>query len=261
MANQQTELEKELKGLILQGDLLLVAMRDELEQLSTKEKKLLSEDGSFKLPTFRSSYDSWYSVALRVIEQVLPNRLDDFVHQYKNDKRKEINYLTYTISDYLLSVEMKQGSRIVSGVRDARPKFQQQVNILKSVEHVLGSSIVDLAEVLQADLFDSELDAATELAKKGFVRGAGAIAGVVLERHLKHICELHGLKSRKRSPTINDYNELLKSSKTIDTAKWRLIQHLGDLRNLCDHQADRDPTKDDVAELVEGVAKITKTVF
>ena len=42
----------------------------------------------------------------------------------------------------------------------------------------------DIRQLVQADLFDSELDAADELGKKKFTRAAGALAGVVLERHL-----------------------------------------------------------------------------
>jgi hypothetical protein len=32
-------------------------------------------------------------------------------------------------------------------------------------------------------------------------------------------------------------------------------------RNKCDHKAAADPTKDEIKELIEGVRKITKTVF
>ena len=72
---------------------------------------------------------------------------------------------------------------------------------------------------------------------------------------------MHGHKSRKKHPCISDYYQLLKENDIIDTPKWRFIQHLGDLRNLCDHKKDREPTKDDVIELVEGVEKVIKTVF
>ena len=110
-------------------------------------------------------------------------------------------------------------------------------------------------------MFDSEIDSAKELTKKGFLRGAGAIAGVILEKHLGHICENHGLKSRKKHPSISDFNQMLKDGQIIDTPKWRFIQHLGDIRNLCDHKKERDPTKDDLTELLEGVDKVIKTVY
>jgi hypothetical protein len=42
---------------------------------------------------------------------------------------------------------------------------------------------------------------------------------------------------------------------------WRFIQHLADLRNLCDHKKKRDPKTEDIDELIEGVEKITKTLF
>jgi len=72
---------------------------------------------------------------------------------------------------------------------------------------------------------------------------------------------MHHLKTRKKHPTISDFYQMLKENEIIDTAKWRFIQHLGDLRNLCDHNKDKEPTKDDVLELVDGVEKVIKTVF
>jgi hypothetical protein len=118
-----------------------------------------------------------------------------------------------------------------------------------------------MVEIVQADLFDNELEAAQELNRKGFGRGAGAVAGVVLERHLSRIVAKHDLKPRKGAPTINDLNQLLKDSDVIDTATWRFVQHLGDLRNLCDHDKGRDPTKDQIGDLIAGVSKIVKTIL
>jgi len=114
---------------------------------------------------------------------------------------------------------------------------------------------------VQADLFDSELAASQELLKKGFLRGAGAICGVVLEKHLAQVAENHNVTTRKKNPTISDLNDLLKQSDVLDTPEWRQIQRLGDIRNLCDHNKDREPTKDEVQELISGVEKFTKTLF
>jgi hypothetical protein len=110
-------------------------------------------------------------------------------------------------------------------------------------------------------MFDNEIEAAKELWKKGFYRGSGAIAGVVLERHLGNVCDKHNLKSHKKHSTINDLNQILKNNNVIDTATWRFIQHLGDLRNLCDHNKDRDPKKEEIGDLLSGVSKSTKTIY
>jgi len=54
---------------------------------------------------------------------------------------------------------------------------------------------------------------------------------------------------------------MLKNGSVIDTPMWRFIQHLGDIRNLCDHNKDRDPTKEEVEDLISGVQKVIKTLF
>src|SRR6266581_6548714 len=50
------------------------------------------------------------------------------------------------------------------------------------------------------------------------------------------VCENHGVKLRKRKPTLNDFNEELKNGGVIDQPTWRRNQHPGDLRNKCAHQ-------------------------
>ena len=119
----------------------------------------------------------------------------------------------------------------------------------------------DLHQMVQADIFDSELEAATGLAKNGFTRAAGSLAGVVLERHLGQVTANHSISIKKRNPTMSDFNHALKDSGTLDTPTWRQIQRLGDIRNLCSHDKEREPTKEEVDELIAGVEKFTKTLF
>jgi hypothetical protein len=123
------------------------------------------------------------------------------------------------------------------------------------------SSLFDIRQLVQADLFDSELEAADELVKQKFVRAAGALAGVVLERHLAQVCDNHGIKVRKKAPGIADFNNALKSAGVFDVPQWRFNQHLADIRNLCDHDKRVEPTAEQVRDLVAGVAKVTKTLF
>ena len=65
---------------------------------------------------------------------------------------------------------------------------------------------------------------------------------------------------KKKSPTIADYNDVLKDN-VYDTVEWRKVQYLGDARNLCGHKKDREPTKDEVEELISGTERIIKTIF
>ena len=256
MVTNLEKYKKDLNKLVRSGRLLLIGFAYDISDGEVKKKI----KGKKRLD-FRENYEQWYSEALEVVLQILPNRLEDFRNLYKIGKRKEINHSTYTISDYMLRLQVKRGSEVVTGPESALPKFQQQISILESTKERFESSLFDIKQLIQADLFDSELDVARELNKKGFTRGAGAVTGVVLEGHLAQVCENHNIKIRKKNPTINDYNQLLKDNNVIEIPTWRFIQHLADLRNLCDHKKKKEPTKEDIEELINGVEKITKTLF
>lgn len=215
--------------------------------------------------SLEKEYQRWYTESCAVIKQILPDRLAEFEQLYKGDgKRKEINSSAYNIQDWL------NGIRAGSNIHGEKYRadfgiismcFKTQLSILKSLETRFESMLFDIRQFVQADLFDSELDAARELIKHGFLRGAGAISGVVLEKHLAQVAENHNIKTRKKNPTISDFNDLLKNGDVLDVPSWRQIQRLGDIRNLCDHNKDREPTKGEGEELVAGVEKFTKTLF
>lgn len=56
-------------------------------------------------------------------------------------------------------------------------------------------------------------------------------------------------------------NEPMKQNNVYDTPTWRKIQYLADIRNVCSHKKDEDPTIDQVKELLLGTNTIIKTVF
>lgn len=256
---------KDLNSLILRGvDLhrgLYNEMRDEykdsFDKLSADEKE------KFLKASFKDKYNSWYNEALCLIKQLMPDRLDEFVSLYKLPKRKdqEISYLSYTISDYLLGVVVKEMRYVKLNGKAAVPKFQQQLQIVISLKDRFKSSLYDIEQLVQADMMDSEIDSAKLLLKNGFLRAAGAICGVVLEKHFSTICDKRGIKPPKKNPCLNDYNQLLKDEGIIDTPTWRKISYLADIRNLCDHNKREEPTKEQLKDLVDGTEKTIKTVF
>ncbi len=260
---------KDLDALIGKGEKLHLSIQkeclpEEFSQMMQNEYGDKSDEMVSKLPPFSDVYQLWYSEAKVVVKRLLPERLDDFVRHYEKPKaRKEITYENYRIEDYLQGLTVTRGmnKQKIVGPDAAIPQFRQQVAILKSVKARFESSLFDIRQLVQADLFDSELEAAKELKKYGFLRAAGAVAGVVLERHLLQVCDTHGAKVGKKAPGISVLNDGLKESNTIDVPQWRFVQHLGDLRNLCDHKKDADPTPDQVEDLIEGVAKVIKTLF
>lgn len=137
--------------------------------------------------------------------------------------------------------------------------LRQQSDILHAVPDHIRYSAIDLELQAYATLMDDEISAAQILAKQGFLRPAGALAGVILERHLKNLLRKHDPPITFRAnATLSTLNDLCKD-KVYDVPVWRRIQHLADLRNLCAHEKDREPTKDEVGELLVGVSGILRT--
>ena len=244
-----------------------------LRDTNVDGKTLKGESGEVNLEDFKarikgsfeSEYQLWYTEALSVIKQLIPQRIEEFVLLYEGEsRRKNVNVGTYNIQDWMTGVrsgESGVGKKYFDDFAVAVMRFTAQLEILKAANSRFESSLHDFKQIVQANLFDSELEAAQELISKGFLRAAGAIAGVVLEKHLAEVCSNHLINLRKKNLALSDFYQRLKDEDVIDVPTWRFIQRLGDLRNLCDHNKDREPTKEEVTELLAGVDKTTKTVF
>ena len=223
-------------------------IREQIESLVKESEKLLSELGSKDGGNFNDYYQIWYTQALPVIKQLLPERIKEFTTLYDDPET------VLDIAGYLLEETDILKERAIMN-------FIQQYHILESTKYRLDNILTNIQELIQSEILDSELDAATELLKAGHLRASGTLAGVVLERHLAKVCSSRSLKSSKKNPTIADWNDILKDASIYDIPTWRSIQYLADIRNLCAHAKNRDPKKDEVDELIRGVERITKTII
>lgn len=96
MRQELTSLIRE--GLALQREILEKAASEE-ERKRTDAKKSKS---TFSVFEFGTRYQGWYSLTLPVIEQLLPDRYDEFQLFYRDARRKGLTPTTFTISDFLL---------------------------------------------------------------------------------------------------------------------------------------------------------------
>lgn len=268
MTTNLDRFKTDLASLIKRGDQLLWAMVYSCDKAACEQamKEAHGDKAASKieeLPDFNAVYQSWYSEALALLRQVLPDRVDDFVRHYQKPKgRKSIDYENYRIEDYLQDLRVTRGyqKETVVDRSAALPQFQQQLAIVHAAQFRFSSSLFEIRQLVQADVLDSEVEAAELLARHKFIRAAGAMAGVVIEKHLAQVCNDHAINVPKKHPTIADLNDALKLGGVVDLPQWRFVQHLADIRNLCDH-GRTEPTPDQVADLLQGTKKIIKTVF
>ncbi|MBL8827574.1 MAG: DUF4145 domain-containing protein [Planctomycetaceae bacterium] len=239
-------------------------MDRELEQLLQTGTELiaaLNGDDKQKKGMFVLDYQPWYTQAVRVVEILIPDRVSEFRGYYEiNPKRKQLDYGSYVIQDYCKSIRPAgfEFSNFDSASR-ATTCLINQLAILRSVKSRSASVIANLQATILADVRDLELETAQELQKTS-LRAAGALAGVVLERHLQQTCDTHKLTFRKQKPTLSDYSESLKQANVIDVAAWRKLSYLADIRNICCHSKGDDPTGEQVKELIDGVNWAIKTI-
>ena len=259
--------KRDIEALIDRGMLLEIAMiRDTLGKDAVKEYlKSLGEEAAAailkKAPIFKTEYEKWYSECLPLIRQLLPDRLDAFVRQYEKPKsRKEIAADNYVIEDYMLGIQVTYAGKVKVDGKSAFPKLKNQTAILGAALSRFESSLFEIRQLVQADLFDSEIKSARHLFDNKFLRAAGAIAGVVLEKHLRQVCIDHNIPIVKKNPTIGDLNEAIKVGGVIDIPQWRHITLLGDIRNICDHNKQREPTEQQVSDLIDGTDRVMKTI-
>lgn len=237
-------IHKELKALYQEGAKLAVAFQN-------KEEK-----------QFQYDYQLWYTKAIKAVASLATDRHAEFRSYYEIDpKRKSLGYGSYVIQDFLKGVAP---SNFQYPDFDTRAQvltcFFNQLTILNSIGERVDSVLGNIEGELYAELQDSEVAVARQLAKVS-LRAAGALVGVVIEGHLQKVAQAHDLKIPKKNPTIADLNDPLKTASVIDTPAWRKISFLADLRNLCAHKKDAEPTKEQVEDLIQGAEWLTKNVF
>jgi hypothetical protein len=262
MSHKSDTLKIEIESLISEGKQLRLYLMNAFKEdnhLTFYDEQLKYIDVS-TLPSFYSFYEKWYTHSLLYVKKFVPDRIKDFTDLYRNNDRKDLTLYTYTISDVILGLILPEMT-IEDIASVAITKVWQQISILESVYTLIDSSIYNMEFELQANIFDSELDASKELWKNDFLRASGIICGVILEKHLKQVCLAHQINISKKTPTLNDFAELLKSKNVIGIPEWRHIQLMADIRNSCSHDRESEPTKNQVKDLLDGTDKIIKTIF
>jgi hypothetical protein len=243
MSKRET-IHKELDALQQEGTNLAVAFHEK------KEKH------------FQYEYQSWYTKALKAVATLAPDRYAEFRAYYEIDpKRKALGYGTYVIQDFVKNVSPNSYNYPKFDTREhALRCFLNQITILSAIQDRVKSTLADIEGELYAEIQDGEISVARQLSKVS-LRAAGALVGVLIEGHLQRVANARSVKVGKKNPTIADLNDALKAASAIDVPAWRKVSYLADIRNLCSHKKETEPTKEQVEELIQGADWLTKNLF
>jgi hypothetical protein len=260
-------------------------INEELPRLLDQQKQILKSLGELKdILEFGMAHQRWGTQSLKIVQTLSPGRYEKFVGFYMANQNRKL--LDDDIQDYIRLMgpapnanpdegraapapkgglmepapDADNGDELFDPQEMAKIQFLHKLQILGALSSRIDSVLADFEDHLFIELQEKELEAANAL-KAVSLRAAGALAGVILERHLEKVAANHAVTIEKKEMTIRDLNDPLNKSHAYDLSTWRKIQLLGDLRNLCSHHRSNAPTKEQVEDLITGVNSIIKSVF
>ena len=138
-------------------------------------------------------------------------------------------------------------------------RYQTNYDILKRLKAVFlaakedfeGGYLATLRRIVQAELFDSELDQASELLRNGYKSAAAVVAGVVLETTLRELCARMGIGIGK----LDKMNAELVKGGAYNVLVQKKVTWLAHIRNSAAHGKPDDFTEKDVQAMIEDIQR------
>lgn len=131
--------------------------------------------------------------------------------------------------------------------------FQRLLAIFKSFREDFESGyLISSRNLIQSEVFSSELDQARELLRAGYKGPAAVVCGVVLETNLRTICEGAGLDIGK----VDKMNVDLAKAGKYNVLVQKRITALADIRNRAAHGKWDEFTDHDVQSMIDEVERL-----
>ncbi|WP_239124965.1 DUF4145 domain-containing protein [Leptolyngbya sp. CCY15150] len=109
--------------------------------------------------------------------------------------------------------------------------------------------LLSIKTLVQAEVFDSELEQANELFSSGYSTAAAVIAGVVLETALRELCDRNGISHGK----LDKMNTDLVKVGVYNKLNQKRITALASIRNSAAHGKQDEFTDQDVSDMIRDV--------
>nr|WP_315416340.1 DUF4145 domain-containing protein [uncultured Pseudomonas sp.] len=140
--------------------------------------------------------------------------------------------------------------------------YVDRLNRLKAIflaakEDFDGGHLNTVRNLVQAEVFTSELEQAEELLKSGYATAAAVIAGVVLETALRDLCSI----SEIEHGSINKMNDDLAKAGAYNANQKKQITSLSAIRNSAAHGKPEEFTKDQVRGMIDDVQRFLVAHF
>lgn len=120
-----------------------------------------------------------------------------------------------------------------------------------------GGYLNSVKNLIQAEVYDNELEQAKELLSAGYISAAAVIAGVVLETTIRNLCETHKIQSGK----LDKMNADLAKSGVYNSITQKRITAIAGIRNSAAHGKTGEFNQEDVNSMIEEVERFLSTIL
>lgn len=154
----------------------------------------------------------------------------------------------------------KDGEHLEAFVSAETPQpFETNYDILKRLRPIFsaarsdfqGGHLASVRSLVQAELFDSELDQASELLKQGYKGPAAVVGGVVLETALRDLCDQQSIPHGK----LDQMNGALAKVGVYTKLQQKRITAIADIRNSAAHGKWSEFSESDVEDMIKDVQR------
>jgi len=201
------------------------------------------------------------------------NLLEESKHEVREKGYQTINgepmTRTFIDNEKFLSWKVKVKNIIVAACgensqhfkefvkEEGKPSYGTNLNLFNRLrpiftaakEDFVGGYVVSVKALVQAEVFDSELEQARELLSKGYKVAAAVIAGVVLETSIRDLCNTEGLPLGK----LDRMNSELAKAGIYSKLQQKKVTALADIRNSAAHGESNSFTDQDVEAMIRDV--------
>jgi len=122
---------------------------------------------------------------------------------------------------------------------------------LAAKEDYEGGYLQSIRKLIEAEVFDNQIEQAKELLKTGYNTAAAVIAGVVLETALRSLCDREAINHGK----LDQMNNELAKKGVYSKLKQKQITAIADIRNSAAHGNSQNFVKEDVEKMIEEIER------
>ncbi len=260
------KIKQELQTLIEEGrDIHYAATleydKDYLKKTGLNELEQVAKDALKKIIHPTRTYHSWYDKSYEMVRILFPRKLEEFEEFYtgthNRDTSKALTHMTAGITHYLQGHSIILNDKLEGFFYNFNIGLNQQRDILIAIRDNFDNPLFNIEKDARHDVYKSEIDIAKDIQEQGHLKIAGAVAGVIIEAHLKTVVAKRNI-TLKSKRSLSTYNDALKKEGAYPDSRWRQIQTCGDIRNNCIHSKDIDP--DEIDTIILSAEQIIKKV-